>query len=640
MFRLGKINVVILIVFVLLGIYFARVRTAGDTADTYWHLAVGREVWQQKQISKTDNFVYGKADTHYTSTEWLSGLIFYLSDKLFGFSGLTALRIFCGLGTIFFLYKTIEIFTKDPLKQISILLGTGYVLAIRLFDRPENFSILFVSLINYVCLKYFFKNKFEKLFFLLPLIFLVWPDIHAFVVYGFALFSFWAFIFSYEAARKIATRQNIKTILMLYAVSTTVIIFQAKRFFFFLELNKLTSFSVNEWGSLGDRVFLSKGYQFLSQMPVEVYFYFLFLITTLALITIWIFKKETKTVGLVLVITVYLIISLLPFKYYRLIPIAVLTLAPLTAYFLAKIENKWASVTIKIIGAAAAVLTLGSILVGYTIGSKSYFKASFDENGKTLGVKSRLWGQIFPRETSTVINQYLNTKRLFTFDWWSNYFIWQNPQLQTYSDVMYQYRTQEDFKDEQTIASGGDGWDNLLTKYNIDTVVNSQFAAPKGNNTPVWQLLNWKLVYVDNVSALWARDDVIKTLPIDLSALNLELTTPLKFKPENKDTAISQLENLIKFYPQNDFARGQLIQNDIDEGKLGDAKKFAEQSRILLPNDPTFGLYLAAVYSSEGNCQMASQFAKESLRKSYNDFNFRALAGIVLSSCTNKNSAL
>lgn len=636
--KLGKINTIILIIFVVLGIYFARVRTAGDTADTYWHLAVGRQVWQQKQISKTDDFVYGKADTHYTSTEWLSGLIFYFSDKLFSSSGLTALRVLCGLGTMYFLYKSVSLFIKDIAKQAVLLLTVGYVLAIRLFDRPENFSIIFVSLINYVCLKYFFKGKFDKLFFLLPPIFLVWPDIHAFVVYGFALISFWVFIFLYESVRKITVRQNVKAVLILYAVSLVAIIIQAKRFFFFLELNKLTSFSVNEWGSLGDRVFLSKGYQFLSQMPVEVYFYFLFLITTLILITLWLLKKEAKTVSLVLVTTVYLVIFLLPFKYYRLIPLAILTLAPITAYFLAKIENRWLSTVTKIIAVVIAILTLGSILVGYTIGSKSYFKASFDENGKTLGVKSRLWGQIFPVKTSVIINQYLNSKHLFTFDWWSNYFIWQNPKLQTYSDVMYQYRTQEDFKDEQIIASGQDGWDKLVEKYNIDTVVNSQFAAPKGNNTPVWKLPNWKLVYVDNVSALWARDDVIKTLPVDLSAINPELTAPLKFMPENKDKAVKQLENLIKFYPKNDFARGQLIQNYIDEGKLDEAKKLGEESRTLLPKDPTFAMYLAAVYASNGDCQMASQFAKESLRKSYNDYNFQALESIVLSGCTYKSS--
>ncbi len=631
--KLGKINTIILIVFVVLGIYFARVRTPGDTADTYWHLAVGREVWQQKQISKTDNFVYGKADTRYTSTEWLSGLIFYFSDKLLGSSGLTALRVLCGLSTMYFLYKSVSLFIKDTTKQIALLLGTGYVLAIRLFDRPENFSIIFVSLINYVCLKYFFKGKFDKLFFVMPPIFLVWPNIHAFVVYGFALISFWTFIFLYEAITKTANRQNIKTVIALYAVTVVTVILQAKRFFFFLELNKLTSFSVNEWGSLGDRISLSKGYQFLSQMPIEVYFYFLFLITTLTLIVIWLSKKEAQTASLVLVTAVYLVIFLLPFKYYRLIPLAVLTLAPITAYFFSKVENQWISTATKTIVILIAILTLGSILLGYTIGSKSYFKASFDENGKTLGVKSRLWGQIFPQETSTVINNYLNSKRLFTFDWWSNYFIWQNPQLQTYSDVMYQYRTQEDFKDEQAIASGSEGWETLLVKYNIDTVVNSQFAAPKGNITPVRKLPNWKLVYVDNVSALWARDDVIKTLPVDLSGLNLELEAPLKFKPENKDKAVKQLENLIKFYPKNDFARGQLIQNYIDEGKLDEAKKLAEESRTLLPRDPTFAMYLAAVYSSEGNCQMASQFTKESLRKSYNDYNFQALESIVLSGC-------
>ena len=633
--NLGNIKAIILIIFVALGIYFVRVRTTGDTADTYWHLAVGRELWQQKQIPKTDNFVYGKAETHYTSTEWLSGLGFYLPVKYLGLESLVAIRLICGLGAIFFLYKTIAIFTKDLLKQISILLATGYVLAIRLFDRPENFSILFVAAINYVCLKYFFKNKFDKLFFLLPLIFLTWPNIHAFVVYGFALFSFWIFIFLYEEARKIRLRQNIKTVLTLYAISTLVIILQAKRFFFFLELGKLTSFSVNEWGSLADRVFLSKGYQFFSQMPVEVYFYFLFAVTTTALVFISLVKKEIKTLSLVLAVAVYLVIFLLPFKYYRLIPLAVLTLAPITAYFFSKVENQWASVTTKIAVAIITVLMLGSILVGYTIGSKSYFKSSFDESGKTIGVKSRLWGQVFPEKTSEMVGQYLTTRNLFTFDWWSNYFIWQNPTIKTYSDVMYQYRTQEDFKEEQIIASGQEGWDKLVEKYDIDTVVNSQFAAPKGSSTPVWKLPNWKLIYVDNVSALWARDDVIKTLPVDLSALNLELEEPLKFKPENKEKAVKQLENLIKFHPKNDFARGQLIQNYIDEGKLEDAKKLAQESRTLMPKDPTFAMYLAAVYSSEGNCQMASQFAKESLRKSYSDYNFRALESIVLSGCQN-----
>jgi len=635
---LKKISALTAVVFILLGVYFARVRTAGDTADTYWHLAVGRQVWQQKRIPQTDDFVYGKANTRYTSTEWLSGFIFYLPVKYFGLGSLVIIRLILGLGTAFFLYKTLIIFTSDEKIQTAILTATGYVLAIRLFDRPENFSILFVAFTNYVCIKYFFEKKFSKLFFLLPLIFLIWPDIHAFVVFGFGLFSFWILIFLYENIQNV-TRQNLKAIIAVWLLSTLLILIQAKRFLFFLQLKKLTSFSVNEWGSLIDRIFLSKGYQFFSQMPVDVYFYIFSLTIGLVLAATWIFKKRAKSPSIYLILIAYLAILLTPFRYYRLIPIVLLTVAPIIVFFLKDTKNQVYSVALKSLSGFLIILTLGSIFVGYTIGSKSYFKSSFDESGKTIGVKSRLWGQVFPEQTSTVIKNYLKTKRLFTFDWWSNYFIWQNPTLQTYSDVMYQYRTQEDFKDEQQISSGQEGWDKLLEKYDIDTVINSQFAAPKGNNTPVYKLANWKLIYVDNISALWARDDVIKSEPVDLSALSLEIQGPLKFKPENKDKAVAQLKNLLNFYPKNDFARGQLIQNYLDEGKLEDAKNLAEESRSLMPKDPTFPIYLSAVYSSMGSCQQASQFSKEALRKSYNDYNFQALGAIILASCKNQNQS-
>ncbi len=635
-----KINLTILALFVLLGIYFARVRTVGDTADTYWHLAVGRQVWQQKEIPKTDDFIYGKADTHYTSTEWLSGLIFFLFDDFFGFKSLVILRIACALSTIFFLYKTVEVFTKDEKIQFAVLAATGYPLAVRLFDRPENFSYLFVALINYVCFKYFFKGIFSKSFYALPAIFLTWPSIHAFVVYGYALLSFWITIFVFEHFRKVKSRPNFMSVISIWLVSTIAILIQAKRFFFFLELKKLTSFSVNEWGSLTDRIFLSRGYQFFQQMPVEVYFYVFLSIVGLILAIHWIAKKRENNLSLYLIFATYFAISLTPIRYYRLIPLVLLTVAPLIIFFLKDFKNQVFDITVKLVAGFLIILTLGSIFVGYTIGSKSYFKASFDESGKTIGVKSRLWGQVFPQQTSTVIEGYLTTKHLYTFDWWSNFFIWRNPTVQTYSDVMYQYRTPQDFQDDQIIGSGQEGWDRLVEKYNIDTVVNSQFAAPKGNNTPVYKLSNWKLVYVDNISALWARNDVIKTLPVDLSALSLEIQEPLKFKPENKNRAIDQLQNLLKFYPKNDFARGQLIQNYIDESKITEAKSLAEESRKLMPNDPTFPLYLSAVYASSGNCQQASQFSKESLQKSYNDFNFQALEAIILSSCQSQNQSL
>ena len=52
MFR--KINLSIFLIFLLLGIYFARVHLPAGTTDTYWHLSVGRQAWQEKEIAKTN----------------------------------------------------------------------------------------------------------------------------------------------------------------------------------------------------------------------------------------------------------------------------------------------------------------------------------------------------------------------------------------------------------------------------------------------------------------------------------------------------------------------------------------------------------------------------------------------------------
>ncbi len=627
-----KLNLLILGTFVLLGIYFVRVRVPADTADTYWHLSVGREVWQSQAIPQKDNFVYGPTDTHYTSTEWLSGLIFYATVKYLGFGGLLLLRALIGLTALTILYLTIRLITDNPWLKASAVSLVGFVLAIRLHDRPEMFSFIFFALINYVCYFFYLTKRISKVAYLLPMVFLIWPNIHASVAFGFFILSFWILIFALR-------RDSIKTVafgqmLALFLISAIVCLFQLKPFLFFLNIKKFTTFSVNEWSSLKDRILFSGGYDFFRQVPVEAYL-FLAILALYVLVFLLILRRGKVSLGYHLISLYYFLILISPFKYQRLIPLAMLLAVP-QMILLAKatsgavLPNR----LVKIFWLLIIFLIVISIFAKNIVGAKIYQKVTVDKAGRTLGVRDRLWLDSFPESAPPLINQYLASKRIFTQDWWSSYLIWQVPTAKVFSDVMYAYRTQEDFANEQKLGSGVDNWQELLERYQIDTVVNTQYGSIKNNNTPVYNLTNWQLIYLDNNLLLYARDNVIKKKPVELSAIHAELPTPLKFKPEDEGVAISQLENLLKFDYKNGFARAQLTQYYLTRD-LTAAKDLAGESRNLLPNDPIFPVYLAAVYANLGNCKVAEEYAHEAKIKSFGDYNFLYLVNKALQDCRN-----
>src|SRR3989338_8770119 len=106
-------NLLIIFTFILIAVFFVRV--VSPTTDTYWHLSIGRLIWETKHIPFQDPFVYGPANNHFISTEWLAGLIFYGVVKAFGLNGLTLLRLIISLAALFFLYQTLSLIIKSQL---------------------------------------------------------------------------------------------------------------------------------------------------------------------------------------------------------------------------------------------------------------------------------------------------------------------------------------------------------------------------------------------------------------------------------------------------------------------------------------------------------------------------------------------
>ncbi len=631
-----RLNLSLIAIFALVAIFFAT--SVHTSADTFFFMSTGREVWQQKSIPKTDKFQYGPQNKTLFSVEWASGVIYYLFVTNFGLNSLIFIRIVLALATVYFVYITCKLFTKNNLLLYALILFTAYILSARTNDRPESFSYLFVAFVNYLYLSYFTQRKLNPAFFLLPLIFLGWPNFHPFSIVGVGLVAFYCLLVLTE---KIKNKSDLPYLNRFFAISILAIslsLIQFQRLFAFLKAGTFAGANLVEFGSLKDRILQTHGFQLLNQVPFDVYFYLVFLALLIAVAAIGLKHSKNLTLNDRLLLLFNLIFILIPFKYFRTIPLAVIVTLP-SFVFLAtrlKADPKYLKPLAYVTLGIFLLLVAGSIPNGEVIGSRenTFVITSLSQNGQQtpVGVVNRWWLKKFPENSPQIIKSYLNSKHIFTSSIWNNYLIWYFPNIQTFADAQTYNRKQQDYREESILLEGSKGWQELLERFDIDTVIKSQPNTMAFVYTPVQNFPNWKLIYLNNIYIIYARHDVIKSIPVDLSKVKPELATALKFDPADEKEAINQLQNLLSFDTQNGFARDQLIiyylQKDTQKALL-----LAQQSRQMDPKNPIYSLHLAEIYAKLNDCKKAKSFAEEAKVKSLHHLIIDGYADDAVSTC-------
>lgn len=640
--KLKQISVLTIFTFFLLGIYFVRSHTAPGSTDSYWHLSLGRQIWQQKSIPSHDRFVYGPSKNEFylnRSTEWLSSFLMYVPVHFLGFKIIYLERIFFGFGIIFFIYLTIKIFTENNLLINSALIFLGYVITARLsLDRVENFSLLFLAFINYVCFYQYSKKRLSKLAYLLPLVFLAWPNMHPFVVVGYAILSFWTVSMAFSGFKQGTIDKSLKLFLAIAFISLLIATLQFSKTFYFSQVNLVGNFDVGEMDSIMQRLGKIK-MDYVNQTPFEIYGYAIVLPLLIVTQLIY-FLKKPKAYFKHAQFAIYFAIFLIPFKYFRYITASLMIIFPYLLFLIttANVNKSIFKYALTAVYLVILSLTVGSILVGHVLGWRQYWRYNQDTKGNYTAVRNFGWTEQFPPDTPSLILNNLSSRRIFTSKLWDNYFLWYLPQAKTFSDSLWDYRTAEDLKDEENISAGTGNWQELVKTYDIDTVVNSQYDSIYDNLTPVYKLPDWKLVYVDSDAVVYARYDVIKKLPVDLSKIQAQKAyypLNLSFDIKDEDQAVKQLQDLIAFDNKNAFARSQLVlyylnnKNDLEQ-----ATKLTVESRSLIPKDPIFSFFMAAINARQNKCDLALDFAREMQQKSYNDINLKQSTNAELSRCS------
>jgi hypothetical protein len=152
--------------------------------DTYWHVAVGREIWQTFSFPEKDQFSWTFQDRPWIAKEWLSQLVLFAAYSVGSWRGviLVAAAVLALAYALLFavLSRHMRVTVAIGAVMVALILGRGHFLA-----RPHVFSYPLVvvwvaGLVNAV------EEKRVPSWMLLSLM-VLWANVHAGFTLGLAI---------------------------------------------------------------------------------------------------------------------------------------------------------------------------------------------------------------------------------------------------------------------------------------------------------------------------------------------------------------------------------------------------------------------------------------------------------------------
>ncbi len=198
---MSRTILIILAGFFLISVMLLSSNSLSDP-DTGFHLATGKYVVQNKTIPTHDPFSY-TSNAPLIAHYWLSGVVFYGIESFGGGWGLIVLvALIAGL-TYSLILLTLRV--RKALTPLSFVVLIPFVyFTVELWKvRPQIFSYLFIVLTIYLLESWRIKGKTWPLY-VLPVLFLLWANMHAGVVLGIAICG----LYGLDLLRRLYARQT------------------------------------------------------------------------------------------------------------------------------------------------------------------------------------------------------------------------------------------------------------------------------------------------------------------------------------------------------------------------------------------------------------------------------------------------
>jgi hypothetical protein len=454
---------------VCIGAMVGAMRPRPDT-DTWWHLATGRWILDNRAIPTTDPFSWTAQGKEWVAHEWATEALFALVDRAFGPIGLLVMQGML-IGAVFLLLRRVLRRVVDNEWAVVVALLVAFALSAIMWNlRPHLISAVLIVWFLDRLVAYRLEGGGRAIWWLLPLT-ILWANLHAGFISGVLLV--WVFAVVDVVERRRTTR------LLWVAVGVTVagaLNPAGPAIYLFSVYLARVSDRVAEWQPPG----------------VRDAFGILFTVVTLGVPAALAFARKRFDAAL---LATALFFGFLGLGAIRNVWIAGLVGAPALAIALnAAVRLPKGSAALgrerRVLVGAHVVVLLGAALFAYTLLS-----------GKS---ESYLRGEgAFPKAAAARLAQLPEGRLANPYDW-GGYLIWKVPEFPVSVDPRADLYGDELLDDAYLLESLKPGWQEFLDDKDVRYVL-WQRQRPLAE---ALRLLDyWSLVYEDSQAVVFMRSE-------------------------------------------------------------------------------------------------------------------------------------
>jgi hypothetical protein len=186
---------------VFIAIFAMAVRVPADT-DTWWHLRSGRWIIENRAIPLTDPFSHTRYGHAWIDHGWLAQIALFAGYGVLKYAGLALLV--AGLVTAAYVSVWHQCQEGDRWLRAFALIMAAATSGVIWAARPQIFSFALTALVAYLLFR--FKQGHKRIIWWLPLVMLVWVNVHGGFAVGFILVV--AYLFG-ETANQLLRNQGL-----------------------------------------------------------------------------------------------------------------------------------------------------------------------------------------------------------------------------------------------------------------------------------------------------------------------------------------------------------------------------------------------------------------------------------------------
>jgi len=474
----------------LLYLALSQKNTLLGDGDTGYHIRAGEYILNTLSVPKADIFSFITPTMPWTAHEWLSEVVMALLHQI---GGLTAVVIAFSLliaASIYVFFKVVRTDGNNVLLSVAATITFVALTKVHWLARPHIFSLIILLVWYHLLDDFQYRNK-NRLW-LLPLIMLLWVNLHGGFIIGLGILGIYisgnfVHLFTDVNKWKSISKERTLTLAKVLVVSIIACVvnpigYKIFLFPFNLIANKFIMDSVGEFHSPNFH-------------EIQPFKYLL-----LFLIILFAYSKIKPNFIEVVLILLFINMSLYSVRYIPLfalivIPIVlrymywdfVINLKPVASFLRQRIEN---------------ITSVDNIATGYFWPSLSMILIIFFAG---TGIVTHSFDpEIKPINALEFLNKNNISGNMFNNDEFGDFVIYtSHQQYKVFIDGRGDMYGSKVFKEYYNVHEFRRGWEKVLDKYEITWIffdTNSAFARYLTNRD------DWKLIYSDKVASIFVKN--------------------------------------------------------------------------------------------------------------------------------------